>query len=196
MVPVFSGGARLVAACLLILGPLLQVVEFLLEYTPQTDPTSRVAFWAAEPARVELGMTAGLLAVPFLLYRTGVFVALTRQASKRLAWAGIVALSIAVWRSPLLPRTVAPFLIAFAVLDFALSGYGVLSHIVNLVGFSIAAWAVAIGFSRFPSAAGRGATKCEPGDRSVVLTVQTPPAEDQPPSSPRAPGLSASMATR
>jgi hypothetical protein len=61
---------------------------------------------------------------------------------------GIIAMSIAVWRSPLLPRIVAPFLIAFAVLDFALSGFGLVSHVINLIGFSIAAWAVLVGYSR------------------------------------------------
>jgi hypothetical protein len=45
---------------------------------------------------------------------------------------------------------VAPYLIAFAVFDFALSGYGVLSHVVNLISFSIAAWAVIVGYSRRP----------------------------------------------
>ena len=203
-----NGVARRVAAVVLVLGPLLQVVEFLLEYTPNVDNATRVAFWAAEPTRVETGMAAGLLAVPFLLYGTAVFVVLTRASSRRLAWIGgalmgsamvglgaahgfemaayglvrsgdraaavaalggeniglpgvvfmiiflgaaslgIIAMAIAVWRSPLLPRIVAPLLLAFAVLDFALSGYGVLSHVVNLIGFSIAAWAVIVGYSR------------------------------------------------
>jgi hypothetical protein len=206
-VPILNGGARWAAAVVLVLGPLLQVVEFVLEYTTGSD-AERVAFWAANPERVELGMAAGMLAVPFLLYGTAVLVALTRETSKRFAWSGgalvacamiglgaahgyelaayglvrsgnpvaaidvlgadavglpgivfmlmflgaaslgIVAMSIAVWRSPLLPRIVAPCLIAFAILDFAVQGQGLLSHVVNLIGLSIAAVAVVLGYSR------------------------------------------------
>ncbi len=60
---------------------------------------------------------------------------------------GLISLAVAVWRSPLLPRIVAPLMLAFAVLDFAL-GYAVVSHVVNLIGFGIAAAAVVSGYSR------------------------------------------------
>jgi hypothetical protein len=60
---------------------------------------------------------------------------------------GTLALAAAVWRSPLVPRIVTPCLLAFAVLDFAL-GQGVVSHLVNLIGFSIVAVAVVTGYSR------------------------------------------------
>jgi hypothetical protein len=205
--PVFRGGARFAAALILILGPLLQVIEFVLEYTPG-DAASRVASWAAHPAQVEIAKTAGFLAVPFLLGGTAIFVALTQAASRRLALVagalsacalvglaaaqgyemaafgllrngdlagatavlanenlgllggvflvtflggaslGVTTMAIAVWRSPLVPRIVAPLMIAFAVLDFAVQGQGVLSHVVNLIGWSIAAGAIVVGYSR------------------------------------------------
>jgi hypothetical protein len=45
---------------------------------------------------------------------------------------------------------VAVFMLAFAVLDFAL-GQGVVSHLVNLVGFAILAIAVVARYSRPPA---------------------------------------------
>jgi hypothetical protein len=65
---------------------------------------------------------------------------------------GTVTLAVAVWRSPLVPRIAAAFILAFAVLDFAL-GWGRMSHLVNLVGFTIIAAAVVVGYSR-PTAEG------------------------------------------
>ena len=60
---------------------------------------------------------------------------------------GTLTLAIVIWRSPYIPRIVVLFMLAFAVLDFAV-GQGVLSHLVNLVGFIILAVAVLKGYSR------------------------------------------------
>jgi hypothetical protein len=62
---------------------------------------------------------------------------------------GTLALATAAWRSPLVPRIVVIFMLAFAVLDFAV-GQGVVSHLVNLVGFVILAVAVVSKYSRQP----------------------------------------------
>jgi hypothetical protein len=204
----FDGRARWIAALLLLIGPLLQVVEFVLE-EPANDNAARVAYWIANTGRVQVAMASGLLAVPFLIGAITVIVLLTRGRSPRLAlvaaafmacgMAGLAAihgvelgayslavsgnrqaavsvlngnnlgleggvllalflggavlgtltLAIAVWRSPLVPRVVTVFIVAFAVLDFAV-GQGVISHIANLIGFSIAAVAVLTAYSRAP----------------------------------------------
>ncbi len=57
---------------------------------------------------------------------------------------GTLTLAAAVWRSPLVPRVVAAFILAFAVLDFA-AGWGFVSHLVNLAGLTIVAVAVVTG---------------------------------------------------
>src|SRR5438270_12393094 len=82
--PVFAGAFRWVAAGVLVLGALLQVIEFLLQ--DASDGATRVASWAEQPARIEIAMAAGILAVPFLLGGIAVLVALTLQSSPRLAW--------------------------------------------------------------------------------------------------------------
>jgi hypothetical protein len=69
---------------------------------------------------------------------------------------GTLSLAAAVWRSPLIPRIVAVFILAFAVLDFAL-GQPVVSHLVNLAGFAIAAAAIVAGYSRQPRQAAQPA---------------------------------------
>lgn len=204
--PIFTNRFRWLAAAVLVIGPLLQAIEFLLENAPD-DTTARLASWAADPARIGLSQAAGLLAVPFLLGGVAVLVALTREYSPRLAWiagalmacamAGLAAvhgleiaayglarsgdlaaakavldsgalgvpfvvlavmffggavfgtltLAVATWRSPLIPRIIPLFILAFAVLDFA-AGQGIVSHLVNLVGFSLIAAAVVSGYSR------------------------------------------------
>src|SRR5262245_55809802 len=210
--PVFTDRSRWVAAALLVIGPLLGAVEFLLE-NPPDDNAMRVASWAANPGRIGLSMASGLLAVPFVLGGIAVLVALTRGSSPRLAWLagtlmtfamvglgavhgfemaaygltlsgdlsaaralldsnllglpfvvlaimffggavlGTLTLAAAIWRSPLVSRIAVVFLLAFAVLDFAL-GQGVVSHLVNLVGFAIVAAGVVAGYSRQPREAG------------------------------------------
>jgi hypothetical protein len=205
---VFTGGRRWAAAAILVSGPLLQAIEFLLE-NPSPDNSVRVADWAANPTRIELGMASGLLAVAFLIGGFAVLVALTRRPSPILAFAaavfltfgmaglaavhgyelaayglvrsgspaaatavlngdhlglagpvffvmflgggmlGLLTLAAAVWRSPHLPRIVTLFILAFVVLDAPL-GQGLAGHLVNLIGFSIAAAAVVMGYSRTP----------------------------------------------
>jgi hypothetical protein len=197
---------RWVVAAVVVLGPLLQMVEFAFENPPDSNPV-RVAKWLEDPGRVGLSMAAGLLAVPFLLGGVAVLVALTRLQAPVFAWSagalmtcamvglaaihgyelsafaaahsghpavavsileggalglpGIVMLLIflggaafgtlalvgAIWRSPWVPRPVAAFTLAFAVLDFAV-GSPVVSHLVNLIGFTIIAYAVVTGYSR------------------------------------------------
>jgi hypothetical protein len=65
------------------------------------------------------------------------------------AFLGTLTIAVAIWRSPYVPRIVVLFLLAFAVLDFA-AGQGVISHLVNLVGFTILAVAILTGYSRSP----------------------------------------------
>lgn len=204
----FEGRVRWLAAALLVIGPLLQVVEFALE-NPPDDNSLRVSNWVANMPRTEVSMAAGLLAVPFLIGAIAVLVLLIRDRSPRLALAaaafmtfamvglgavhgvelgafglaasgnraaalsvlesnnvglggivllvmflggaalGTVTLAVAVWRSPLVPRVVTVFLLAFAVLDF-IAGQGIVSHVVNLIGFAIAAAAVLTAYSREP----------------------------------------------
>jgi hypothetical protein len=203
---IFSGPTRWVIAILVVIGPLLQAIEFLLE-SGQEETAARVAFWSEFPGRTELSMASGLLAVPFLLGGVAVIVALTRTHSRRLAWLGgalmgfgmvglaaahgyelaafgfaqagnlpgaesilnaeslglpgvvlllmflggaflgTLTMVVAIWRSPYVPRIVVLFLLAFAVLDFA-AGQGVISHLVNLMGFTILAVAILTGYSR------------------------------------------------
>jgi hypothetical protein len=60
---------------------------------------------------------------------------------------GTMTMAVAIWRSPYVPRSVVVFMLAFAILDFAV-GQGVGSHVVNLVGFIILAVAIFTGYSR------------------------------------------------
>lgn len=204
--PVFAGNARWLVAVLLVMGPFLQAIEFLLE-SGADDNAVRVAFWSEFPSRAGLALASGLLAVPFLLGGTAVLVALTRTHSHRLAWLGgafmtfgmvglgaahgyefaafglmlagnpagatsilnaenlglpgavlllmflggavlgTLSLAAAAWRSPYVPRIMVLFLLAFAVLDFVVAQV-VISHLVNLIGFTILAVAVLTGYVR------------------------------------------------
>jgi hypothetical protein len=74
---------------------------------------------------------------------------------------GTLAMAAAVWRSPLVPRIAAVFILAFAVLDFAV-GQAVVSHLVNLAGFTIVAVAVVGGYSRQPRVAAQGVAQQRP----------------------------------
>ena len=60
---------------------------------------------------------------------------------------GVLTMSIALWRSPLVPRLAPVLILAFGVLDFAV-GSPVISHIVALAGGAVLAWAVLVGYSR------------------------------------------------
>jgi hypothetical protein len=59
---------------------------------------------------------------------------------------GVLTMSVALWRSPLVPRLAPVFLLAFIVLDLA--GWPVVSHVVALAGSAILAWAVITGYTR------------------------------------------------
>jgi hypothetical protein len=204
--PVFHRSKRPWIAVLLVMGPLLQAIEFVLE-TGEGESAARVAYWSEFPGRTGLSMASGLLAVPFLLGGIAVMVALTRLHSRRLAWAGgafmisgmaglaaahgyelaafgltltgkfseaasvlnaedlglpgivfllmflggavlgTLILAAAAWRSPYVPRLYVLFVLAFAVLDFAV-GQGVLSHLASLAGAGILAFAVLTGYVR------------------------------------------------
>jgi hypothetical protein len=67
--PVFTDRSRWVAAAVLVAGPLLQAIEFLLESTSD-DNATRVTSWAVDPNRIGLSHASGLLAIPFLLGRS------------------------------------------------------------------------------------------------------------------------------
>src|SRR5262245_52591567 len=92
---VFSGFSRWVAAFVLVMGPLLQAIEFLLVTNPD-DNAARVASWVAQPALVGLSMASGVLAVPFLIGGVAVLVALTRARSPYLAGAAAVFMTLAM----------------------------------------------------------------------------------------------------
>ena len=62
---------------------------------------------------------------------------------------GTLTLATAAWRSPLVPRIVAGFM-----LDFA-AGQGVICHLANCAGFTILAVAVVTGYSRQPKGISR-----------------------------------------
>jgi hypothetical protein len=93
--PLLTARGRLVAAAVLVLGPLLQVIEFALE-SPPADTAARVATWVADPDRIGLAMAAGLLAVPFLVAAAAIMVAVTRGRSPRLAWVAGGLMTVAV----------------------------------------------------------------------------------------------------
>jgi hypothetical protein len=93
--PIITDRFRWLVAAVLVIGPLLQAVEFLLE-SPPDDNATRVASWAADPDRIGLAMASGLLAVPFLLGGIAVLVALTRGRSPRLAWAAGTLMTFAM----------------------------------------------------------------------------------------------------
>ncbi|HEU4423544.1 MAG TPA: hypothetical protein VFR67_13515 [Pilimelia sp.] len=60
---------------------------------------------------------------------------------------GIIALCVAMWRSPLVPRIAPVLVLAFAVLDFGV-GWPVVSHVVMLAADVVVAAAVVTGYSR------------------------------------------------
>jgi hypothetical protein len=67
---------------------------------------------------------------------------------------GTVTMSIAMWRSPLVPRIAPVLILAFSVLDFAF-GWGVISHVVALAAGAVLAWAVLTDYSRQREIAGQ-----------------------------------------
>jgi hypothetical protein len=79
-----QGRSRWVAAALLTLGGLLQVVEFVLE-PPFGTTADRIAWWADHPTRIGLSQAAGIAAIPFLIGGFLTMARLTRQHSRRLS---------------------------------------------------------------------------------------------------------------
>jgi hypothetical protein len=66
---------------------------------------------------------------------------------------GVLTISVALWRSPLVPRIAPVLLVAFLVLDLA--GRGVISHLLGLAAGVVLAWAVVTGYSRRARTAGQ-----------------------------------------
>jgi hypothetical protein len=66
---------------------------------------------------------------------------------------GVLTMSVALWRSPLVPRIAPVLLVAFLVLDLA--GWGVVSHVLGLAAGAVLAWAVVTGYSRKARTAGQ-----------------------------------------
>lgn len=91
----FTGRARWVVASLFLVGTALQAVEFALE-NPNDDAGQRVAYWVDHSTRVEWSAAAGILAVPFLIAGFAVMVALSRRASRWLAWTSAALLTLAM----------------------------------------------------------------------------------------------------
>jgi hypothetical protein len=87
--------SRWLAPFVLVAGPLLQAIEFLLVANPE-DNAARVASWVEHPTQVALSMASGVLAVPFLIGGVAVLVALTRAYSPRLAGAAAVFMTFAM----------------------------------------------------------------------------------------------------
>ena len=93
----FTGRARWTAAAILIIGPLLQAVEFLIGTEPAgADPAARVNYWSQNEAAVGLSITAGLLATPFLIAGFGALAVLAASDSRRLSWAAAALLTVAM----------------------------------------------------------------------------------------------------
>jgi hypothetical protein len=100
---------------------------------------------AGNPAAAVTGLNASDVGLPGIV----LFVIFLGGAAL-----GTVTMSIALWRSPLVPRVAPVLILAFAVLDFAL-GWGVISHVVALAGGAVLAWAVLTGYSRKVKTAGQ-----------------------------------------
>jgi hypothetical protein len=84
-----------VAAALLVAGPILQVVEFVL--VPGFDePAERVAYWGQNAEIVGLSLAAGLLAIPFLLAMFAIMVSLSIERSRVLSWTAAALLTSAM----------------------------------------------------------------------------------------------------
>ena len=86
-----QGRGRSVAAVLLTLGGLLQVVEFLLEPSAGSIE-ARIAWWADHPTRIALAQAAGIAAIPFLIGGFLTMARLTREHSRRLTAAAVAML--------------------------------------------------------------------------------------------------------
>jgi hypothetical protein len=87
----FTHVGRLAAALTLVLGAGLQLAAFIAE--PRHEETiDRLEWIAANAGRADLAKSFDLLAMPFLFGTVVVYVLLTRERSRRLAYAGGVLL--------------------------------------------------------------------------------------------------------
>ena len=93
--PPFSGRSRWLAASLLLIGNVLQGIEFVLE-NPREDTADRVAYWTEHPTQVGWSMATGYLAVPFLIGGFAVLAALCLRSTPRLAVVSVVLLTLAM----------------------------------------------------------------------------------------------------
>jgi hypothetical protein len=88
----FTSWGRLAAAATLALGAGFQLAAFIAE--PRHDETVERLRWIAEnPDRADLAKTLDLLAMPFLLGTALVYVLLSRERSRRLAYAAGILLA-------------------------------------------------------------------------------------------------------
>lgn len=92
----YPGRGRWTVAAILVAGPALQAVEFLVGTNPRADAAARVAFWSENQGTVGVAITAGFLAVPFLLGGFAAMVAFSVRDSQRLAWAAAALLTFAM----------------------------------------------------------------------------------------------------
>lgn len=93
----FTGRARWAVAAIMVIGPLLQAIEFLIGTGPAAaDPAARAAYWSENLPTVGLSITAGLLATPFLIGGFAAMAALSVRDSRKLAWAGAALLTVAM----------------------------------------------------------------------------------------------------
>lgn len=89
-----TGLARWAAATVLIIGPVLQAIEFLIIPAPSADPNARVTMWSENLDAVGVSIAAGTLAIPFLIGGLAAMAALSMRDSRRLAWAAIALLTL------------------------------------------------------------------------------------------------------
>lgn len=84
----FTPAGRVAAASTLVLGAGFQLAAFMLEPGGSDDTLDRLRWVADEAARANLAKLCDVLAVPFLLGATIVYVLLSRERSPRLAYVG------------------------------------------------------------------------------------------------------------
>jgi hypothetical protein len=86
-VPVFAGASRWGVAAILLGAGLTQMVAQLLE-VEEDQPAPRAAYWASHVTATGVTMMLWLVSIPLFIGSVATLVALTRQASRRLAWIG------------------------------------------------------------------------------------------------------------
>jgi hypothetical protein len=92
----FTGRARWALAAIVVIGPLLQAVAFLIGPELVDDPALRIASWGENQAIVGVGIALGFLAIPFLIGTFAAMAALSVRDSRRLAWVAAILLTFAM----------------------------------------------------------------------------------------------------